>query len=646
MKKLLPFAMLALFFLGGSGIDDLVGERGGMVSIKETIAYSSRDNPQQGRVRAIEYTESSIGLDWPQWEGGRSEIEMADVNLDGNVDLLTIGDHGSPLYDEHGVMVYFGDGLGRWQVDMDGDFGYGGIAIGDINNDGLPDVGYAMHHDYSSNDFGNQLIEVALGDGTGQNWTPWDDGLAGQGESYGMFATDFGDVDNDGDLDIASTSFGYGNPLMVYLNGGDGTWTHSATLSGGNCDMHVVFGDINRDGNLDIATSYQDGSVFFGHGNGQFYGAEYNLPPSGFMGREGLSLGDVDNDGGMDLAYIDGGAIQVWAFDELESLWVDYSGNLPSSGGFGMTQLCDMNSDGYCDIAAAGSGVVEVWTGDGNGNWNSATSYVIENDPSCPFEAFRVGRDADHNGYPDIVHLTDEGGIFNSYNHLRFYRESSVPQDLDVFPAFPRGGEVFPGGAARFTGWLSSVPPAEVSTMRVELSTSGKSGPWTTLGESLPNNGRLQWTVPTGVTSVNCYLKYTVLTAPDSVVSMTPAPFIISDGTRDVLMTLDPVEPPIVIPPAGGTFDYVVRATNNETSAQSFNGWIMVTFPNGVEWGPVIGPVTLTLPGGGSVERALTQYVPGGAPAGEYIYSAYAGIYPYGIWSSDSFTFIKSETGN
>lgn len=70
------------------------------------------------------------------------------------------------------------------------------------------DVAYGMHHKWGTGDLGDQLIEVSLGDGTGMNWIPWDDGLATNGEDWGMFGADFADVDNDGDLDIGSVSFG------------------------------------------------------------------------------------------------------------------------------------------------------------------------------------------------------------------------------------------------------------------------------------------------------------------------------------------------------------------------------------------------------------------------------------------------------
>lgn len=141
-------------------------------------------------IYSLEYTESSSGLETPAMESGRTELEMADVNQDGHIDILSIGDHGSPYInaDEHGIMVWFGNGQGTWNFFGNGDFGYGGIAIGDINNDGHMDVGYGMHHNYSSSDFGDSIMEAALGDGTGQNWTPWDDGISTGGD-WGMFNT-------------------------------------------------------------------------------------------------------------------------------------------------------------------------------------------------------------------------------------------------------------------------------------------------------------------------------------------------------------------------------------------------------------------------------------------------------------------------
>ena len=81
-------------------------------------------------VFGLDYTESSGGLGTINWESGRSEIEFCDLNLDGNIDMVSIGDHGSPFInsDEHGIMFFAGNGEGRWSITMVGNFGYGGIA--------------------------------------------------------------------------------------------------------------------------------------------------------------------------------------------------------------------------------------------------------------------------------------------------------------------------------------------------------------------------------------------------------------------------------------------------------------------------------------------------------------------------------------
>ena len=197
-----------------------------LVSILFLLTYSIVFNSPN----LLTYIESSSGLQTVALEDGRSELEFADINNDGYKDLLTVGDHGNPNVNsqEHGIMVYFGNGTGaNWNVFQNGTFGYGGIAIGDVNNDGKQDVGYGIHHNYSGGDLGDQIFEVALGDGTGMNWVAWDDSLATHGETWGMFATDFADVDNDGKLELVGIMSYYemagedGNmmpyvPLLVY----------------------------------------------------------------------------------------------------------------------------------------------------------------------------------------------------------------------------------------------------------------------------------------------------------------------------------------------------------------------------------------------------------------------------------------------
>ena len=477
-------------------------------------------------IYALDYVESSTGLGTPELESGRTEIEFADVNNDGNLDILSIGDHGSPYVNtnEHGIMVWFGDGQGNWNVYQNGNFGYGGIAAGDLNNDGYLDVGYGMHHNYSSNDFGDSILEAALGDGTGQNWTAWDDGISTGGD-WGMFSTDFADINNDGYLDMGSVSFGADDGVHICINNGDGTWQHTFGFAGGNSTMFFTFGDINGDGNSDFAVGHQYGSVYLGDGEGNFTQVDGNLPPGGTVGRRGPALGDVNNDGNQDFAYVNSsGGVEVWTWAGNNN-WIDHSGSLPSSGPYYSTQLYDMDIDGFLDVAAFGDSTVTIWSGDGTGNWSEEVTYYTPGPGD--FGAFRIGGDADHNGYPDIGLVSEEGDGWNPINHLRFYKETSIPGSLFVFPVFPRGGETFIAGSVHYISWSCGVPTGS-ALINLELSTTGPAGPWFEIASNIPDNCRYQWLISNGLSSDNCYIRYTAVSATDTSTAVTPTSFRIS----------------------------------------------------------------------------------------------------------------------
>jgi hypothetical protein len=474
------------------------------------------------------YVESSNGLGIPALEGGRTELEFADINGDGHLDILSIGDHGSPYINtqQHGIMVWFGDGTGNWSVYQNGNFGYGGIAVGDVNNDGFFDVGYGMHHNYSSTDFGDQLLEVALGDGTGMNWTPWDDGLATNGETWGMFCTDFADIDCDGDLDIGSNSFGCCAGVHVYRNNGNGTWTQSFGFVGGNSTQDFVFGDVNNDGYPDIAVAQQYGTVYMNDGTGNFSLADGNLPSGGSLGRRGPDLGDVDNDGTDELSIINSaGGVEVWRWSAGNS-WTSISNGLPASGTYRSTQIYDMNMDGFADIAAFATGLVVVWLGDGSGNWTQATQFSLPSPGT--FQAFRIDGDADHNGYPDIVLVDEEGTWINYQNHLRFFKENSPADLLSIKPVYPSPNRILNAGAVLTIKWISEVPAGDSSWIKLEISLNDTIGPWNMIANGLPNNGHHQWIIPEWMASIDtCRIRYTVFTQTNSVSVITPVGFYI-----------------------------------------------------------------------------------------------------------------------
>jgi PKD repeat protein len=481
--------------------------------------------------RGFQFIESSSGMNYPTWESGMTELEFADINRDGFVDILSIGDHGCPNIgsQEHGIMVWFGNGTGTWSVQMTGTLGYGGIAIGDVNNDGHWDVGYGMHHNYSSTDLGNQLMEVALGDGTGINWTPWDDGLATNGESYGMFGTDFADVDNDGDLDVGSNSFGSGDGLHVYLNQGNGNWVQSFGFLSGNSNMRFVFGDINNDGNSDFVVTNDAGIAYFGDGTGNFTNADFNLPNYSFP-MSGPDLGDVNNDGAQDLAYVNpSGGVMVWVFNTGTNQWDNYSGTLPATGNYQEVQFRDFNNDGVMDLAAFGNAHLTVWSGelkeDQTVIWTQEFTLTTSNNGDCG--AFRAGGDVDRNGFPDMTLVEKVGSWPNDKNHLKCFKETTPFSKATITALFPKGNERFKQGSVQFIDWISAVPVSSTSLIKIEYSLQGNQGPWTTIITGTENSGRYQWIIPQTISSNNCFIKYTLVEGIDTIVAYTSESFTI-----------------------------------------------------------------------------------------------------------------------
>ena len=135
---------------------------------------------------------------------------------------------------------------------------------------------------------------------------------------------------------------------------------------------------------------------------------------------------------------------------------------------------------------------------------------------------------------------------------------------------------------------------------------------------------------------------------PDSTIADIGAFYFDQSQIPSITVTLIPYNPPIQIPANGGTFDFNISVENQGVLPVIVDIWTMATLPNGNEYGPIIGPLNLALAPGFSANRDRTQNVPGNAPAGNYTYDAYVGIYPNTVWAEDHFDFEKltvSEEG-
>jgi hypothetical protein len=464
-------------------------------------------------LRAVTLVSRSDGLELPLKESGHTELEIGDINGDGHLDIVSVGDHGSPYInsDEHGIMVWFGDGGDSWPVVQTGNFGYGGCAIGDLNNDGYMDLAWGIHHDYASSGIGDKIMGAALGDGTGTGWTQWDEGLASGGEDWGMFATDLADFDLDGDLDIVCESFGADNGIRVYENHGTGTWSQEWLVDGWNSNYTVETGDFNADGLPDFICTRWGTQVYFNCNDFVFNLNQAGIPDLNYTS---VDCGDFNNDGLDDIVCSLGSdsGVRVYSYNTGTYQWDDCSTGLPAGGVYvDCVQFGFIDGDDCLDLVLFDDPVGTVYLGDGVGAWTPDATWTMP--ASGDASAIRVDGDIDHDGREDIAIQAElSGGMFDR-NQLRVYSPWQEPVALSTKLITPDGGEFLYAESVREIRWLTAVPPAQGQALiDIDLSIAGPAGPWTGIAQDIPDNGAFQWTVPLAESST-CRLRITSHTA-------------------------------------------------------------------------------------------------------------------------------------
>ena len=108
-----------------------------------------------------------------------------------------------------------------------------------------------------------------------------------------------------------------------------------------------------------------------------------------------------------------------------------------------------------------------------------------------------------------------------------------------------------------------------------------------------------------------------------------------------VFVNISSTSPVIMIPGGGGSFDYDIEVVSNYFEPYTFDFWTEAIMPDSSVYGPILSRSDISIPVGGSIQRSLTQFVPGGAPSGFYYLVANVGFLPDSVLDYDEIPFMK-----
>jgi len=246
-------------------------------------------------------------------------------------------------------------------------------AVPDLTGDGVADL--------AGND-GNNALHYYRGDGHAgltDAGTAW----AGFGPWWGYTRITVADFNGDGHADIAGVD-PYGD-LRVFFGDGNGHWFGGQLMwpAGGNWTnfKYLAAGDFNSDGKADIVSYADDGNprLFAGDGAGHVTGPPtMGLPAGAFTGFADIVAGDFNGDGLWDIAAVNASHdLGLYLGDGTGHLTAVGAGVLMWPGGGQFTRRIaagDYNGDGFLDVAQiTASGALALYAGDGTGHLRTGT---------------------------------------------------------------------------------------------------------------------------------------------------------------------------------------------------------------------------------------------------------------------------------
>lgn len=352
-------------------------------------------------------------VEYNLYPGNATRVVIADVNRDGKPDLV-VAIHGDPTMATDGsVTVLLGNGDGTFQLSGSYDSGGWdtmGLAVGDVNGDGIPDVVVANGTGAGGGGSGNVAVLLGVGSGTFSPFVAYPVG------DILPTSVAIGDINGDGKPDLV---VGSQTTADVLLGNGDGTFQTAVIYSSGGVGATAAIADVNGDGKPDIelvnrcttvtnnlCVDYGSAGVLSGNGDGTFKPV-VTYPPGG-KSPYGIAVADVNGDGYPDLLTANIVSLSTVESGSVGVLLGNGDGTFQPAipyltGGTNGSQVAvaDVNGDGKPDLVtfAENPQALIVMLGNGNGTFQAGVQFDVG-------EFIPVGLgvgDVNGDGKPDAV---------------------------------------------------------------------------------------------------------------------------------------------------------------------------------------------------------------------------------------------------
>jgi hypothetical protein len=341
-----------------------------------------------------------------------------DNDAGNDLDLVLQGRYSTKIYRNDGASTF-----NPWSAVLENG---NASACGDFNNDGLVDLAVL--------DYPNNVLYRNTGAGT----FAVQPGFSITSENGSM---DWGDYDNDGDLDILviGESSSDGKYSRIYRNDGSGVFTEQQTITlTGLAYGKAKWMDYDNDGFLDLMISgYTSDAaskvlIYRNTGNNNFAEQTGIVIPGGAMAD--FDWGDYNNDGNIDFIIITASSTKIYRNDGNNSFTEQTSISLPSLT-YGSVKWGDYDNDGDLDILLTGftgtykGQITNIFKNNGDNTFSQDLTAILPGIGS----GTAVWGDYDKDGDLDIVLAGNTPGESIS----RIYRNDNV--SVNTVPAAPSG---------------------------------------------------------------------------------------------------------------------------------------------------------------------------------------------------------------